>query len=262
VLDVGGIGLVDVGMVVRLPESARKDLVKLLLAVSEGRGEEAARVLIGMGEQLDDFDERRYVSDIADVVERNHRAVMDELDAGAVMMELTRTSVAAGLRPPATLSLVGKTLLDLDHVARALAPDYRPIDAVRDHTAKILKSSMTSSPGSVIGAMMDAKEFAEQLPSRVNRVMDAVARGQFELKVNAFDETQMLTGLHRVANRIVTGLVLSALLIGAALMLQVKSSWRILGYPGIAMVVFALAAIGGAWLLISIMVSDRKIRRR
>jgi predicted unusual protein kinase regulating ubiquinone biosynthesis (AarF/ABC1/UbiB family) len=177
-------------------------------------------------------------------------------------MELTRTSVAAGLRPPATLSLVGKTLLDLDHVARALAPEYRPMDAVKDHTAEILKASMTSTPGSILGAVMDAKDFAEQLPNRVNRVMDAVARGQFELKVNAFDETEMLTGLHRVANRVVTGLIIAALIIGAAMMLQVKSSWQILGYPGIAMVVFALAALGGVWLVVSIVASDRRVRRR
>ncbi|MFL6237921.1 MAG: ABC1 kinase family protein, partial [Actinomycetes bacterium] len=192
------LGLIDAGMVVRLPDSTRKDLVKLLLAVSEGRGEDAARVLIGMGERLNDFDERHFVSEIAAVVERNHRAILEDIDSGAVVMELTRASVALGLRPPSTLSLVGKTLLDLDHVTRTLAPDYRPVDAVRTHIAQILKTSMSSSPGSLLGAVMDAKDFAEQLPSRLNRVMDSVARGQFELQVKAFDETEMLTGLHRI----------------------------------------------------------------
>jgi ABC-type polysaccharide/polyol phosphate export permease len=109
---------------------------------------------------------------------------------------------------------------------------------------------------------MDAKDFAEQLPSRLNRVMDAVARGQFELQVKAFDETAMLTGLHRVANRIVTGLIIAALIIGAAMMLQVDSSWQVLGYPGLAVVVFGLAALGGVWLVLSIIASDRKVRRR
>ena len=262
ILDDHRLGLVDVGMVVRLPESSRKDLLKLLLAVSEGRGEDAAGVLIDMGEPLKDFDERRFTSEIADVVERNHRAILRDVDSGAVMMELTRTSVATGLRPPSTLSLVGKTMLDLDHVTRTLAPDYAPIDAVRTHLAQIVKTSMTSSPGSLLGAVMDAKDFAEQLPSRVNRVMDAVARGQFELQVKAFDETEMLSGLHRIANRIVTGLILAALIIGAAMMLQVDSSWKILGYPGLAIVCFAMAAVGGVVLVGSIISSDRKVRRR
>jgi predicted unusual protein kinase regulating ubiquinone biosynthesis (AarF/ABC1/UbiB family) len=262
VLDVGGLGLIDVGMVARLPDSVRKDLVKLLLAISEGRGEDAARVVAAMGEPLDDFDERRFVAAVADVVERSHRAVLEEIDSGAVVLELTRASVAAGLRPPPWLALVGKTLLDLEHVARTLSPTFKPADVVRSRTAQIIKASMSLSPGSVLGALMEAKDFAEQLPVRVNRVMDAVARGQFELQVRAFDETEMLSGLHRVANRIVTGLVLSALIIGAAMLMRVDSSWQVLGYPGLAMVVFGLAALGGAGLLLSILASDRRVHRR
>ena len=49
---------------------------------------------------------------------------------------------------------------------------------------------------------------------------------------------------------------------GAAMMLQVDSSWKILGYPGLAVAVFGLAALGGLWLVISIIAADRKVRRR
>ncbi|MFL6239052.1 MAG: AarF/ABC1/UbiB kinase family protein, partial [Actinomycetes bacterium] len=62
--------------------------------------------------------------------------------------------------------------------------------------------------------------------------------------------------------RVVTGLIIAALIIGAAMMLQVDSSWKILGYPGLAMTVFGLAALGGLWLVISIVAADRKVRRR
>ena len=37
---------------------------------------------------------------------------------------------------------------------------------------------------------------------------------------------------------------------------------RIAGYPAVAFVCFLLAALGGAWLVISIAVADRRIRRR
>jgi predicted unusual protein kinase regulating ubiquinone biosynthesis (AarF/ABC1/UbiB family) len=262
VLNDDRLGLVDVGMVVRLPDSTRKHLVKLLLAISEGRGEDAAGVVVAMGEALEDFDERRFISEVADVVERSYRAVLEDIDSGAVVMELTRAAAASGLRPPPPLALVGKTLLELDHVARMLSPSFRPVDAVRSRSAEIVKAGMSFTPGSVLGAVMEAKDFAEQLPARVNRVMDAVARGQFELRVRAFDETEMLSGLHRVANRVVTGLVLSALIVGGAMLMQVHSSWQILGYPGIAMVVFGLAALGGVGLLMAIIASDRRVHRR
>jgi ubiquinone biosynthesis protein len=262
VLEDGRLGLVDVGMVLRLPDSVRKDLLRLLVAISEGHGEDAARVVIAMSEQLEGFDDRRFVADVADVVERNYRSPIGAMDAGTVVMELTRTAATTGLRPPATMAVVGKTLLEVDQVARGLDPDFRPADAVQSRTGQLIETGMSPSAGRLLGAAMEAKDFAEQLPSRVNRVMDALASGRFELRVRAIDENELLTGLHRMANRLATGLVLASLIIGASMMLRVHSSWQVLGYPGLAIVVFGLAALGGVALLVSIVVSDRGLRRR
>jgi hypothetical protein len=92
--------------------------------------------------------------------------------------------------------------------------------------------------------------------------MDALAGGRLELQIRAFDETEMLRGLHRMANRVATGVVLAALIIGAALLTNVDTSARVAGYPAVAFVCFILAAVGGAWLLLSIVVGDHKLRNR
>jgi esterase/lipase superfamily enzyme len=92
--------------------------------------------------------------------------------------------------------------------------------------------------------------------------MDALAEGRFEFKVDAFDEDAFLHGLHRVANRIATGVVLAALIIGAALLSGVKTSTKIGGYPAVAFVFFLAAALCGLYLVVSIFLSDRKIGKR
>ena len=71
-----------------------------------------------------------------------------------------------------------------------------------------------------------------------------------------------LQGLHRMANRVAIGLVLASLIIGAALLSRVHTDVTIGGYPAIALIFFVLAALGGFWLVVTIAVSDRKIRRR
>jgi hypothetical protein len=91
--------------------------------------------------------------------------------------------------------------------------------------------------------------------------MDAVADGQFQLKVDAIDEPQLLAVLQRLANRLASGLVLASLVVGAALMMQIPTSSTIFGYPSIAMVCFALAATGGVALLLSVILADRRIAR-
>ena len=73
-----------------------------------------------------------------------------------------------------------------------------------------------------------------------------------------FDETRVLNHFHRIANRLAIALVLSALIIGAALMMRVETQFTILGYPGLAMLFFLLAAACGLLLVVSIFLSDRR----
>jgi ubiquinone biosynthesis protein len=54
------------------------------------------------------------------------------------------------------------------------------------------------------------------------------------------------------------GLILASLIVGAALLMRVETTFRILGYPGLAIVCFLAAAGGGVWLVMQIVMADRK----
>jgi ABC-type polysaccharide/polyol phosphate export permease len=69
-------------------------------------------------------------------------------------------------------------------------------------------------------------------------------------------------GLQKVANRIATGLVVAALIVSAAMLMQVPTSFTIFGYPGFAMVLFLAAAAFGVVLVLSIVRTDYRDRER
>ena len=92
--------------------------------------------------------------------------------------------------------------------------------------------------------------------------MDAVADKELEIKVRATDATGMIEGMQKIANRVTTGLVLAALIIGAALLMRVETTWRLFGYPGLAMLFFLAAGAGGFWLVISTFINDHRSRKR
>jgi predicted unusual protein kinase regulating ubiquinone biosynthesis (AarF/ABC1/UbiB family) len=258
----GRLGLVDVGMVARITPEMRDRLLQLLLALGERRGDAVARIAADMSQPMDGCDMHRFTADVADLVDRTAAGTLREIDAGRVVLELLRTCGAAGLRPPAELSMVGKALLNLDMVARVLDPEVAPIEIVRERAVDLARSGVTPSLSGILNAAIEARDFAENLPGRVNRAMDALASGRFELRIDAFDETAFLQGLHRMANRVAIGVVLAAMIIGAALLSRVHTTARIAGYPAVAFVLFLMAAIGGAWLVVTIALSDRRIRRR
>jgi ubiquinone biosynthesis protein len=253
------IALVDLGMVARVPGLMRKKLIKLLLALSDGNGKEAADAAVSLGRPLEDFDGEGFCARASDLVERNQGATVGELDAGSMVMELMRISGDHGLRLPAELSMLGKALLNLDQVARELDPEFDPSEAIRRHTDNILESQMRPSSGSAFATLLEARDFVEQLPGRVNKVMDAMAEGTFHLDVHAFDEAELMRGFQKLANRLVMGLVLAALIVGAAMLVRVDTASKLFGYPTLAIVCFLVAATCGFTLLLSILRADRKV---
>jgi hypothetical protein len=104
--------------------------------------------------------------------------------------------------------------------------------------------------------MLEVREFAERLPARVNRILDAVAGNDLKVKVEVIDQGSIIDGLQKVANRIALGVVLAALIIGAAMLMRVETRFTIFGYPGLAMLLFLAAAGGGFWMAWTIVAGD------
>jgi ubiquinone biosynthesis protein len=118
------------------------------------------------------------------------------------------------------------------------------------------------TPSAAFSSLLEAKNFAERLPGRINRILDSLANQELKVRVELIDEGSVLEGLQKVANRITLGLILAAMIIGAAMLMRVETSFRILGYPGLAMLFFLLAAFGAAWMALGIIRGDHSHTRR
>ena len=259
------IALIDLGMIGRISSTTQEQLFKLILAIGEGRGDDAAEILIALGERHEDFNESDMRRAIADLIGRFHRLTMREMNVGRVMLEMSRSSSEHGLKMPPELALLGKTLLHLDEVGRVLDPEFDVNASLRRNASSVMRRRMLKSatPANVFSAAMDVREFAERLPGRVNRILDALAANDLRFKVEVIDQGSIIDGLQKVANRIALGLVLAALIVGAAMLMRVPTSLTIFGYPWIAMLLFLAAAAGGFWMAWTILAGDvRKTRTR
>jgi predicted unusual protein kinase regulating ubiquinone biosynthesis (AarF/ABC1/UbiB family) len=260
----GRVGLIDLGMVGRVAPRMRDALFRLILAIGEGRGDDAADRALAIGERRDEFDEGEFRRRIGDVVSEFEEARLGDVEIGRAVIAVSRAAAETGVRVPSELTMLGKTLWNLDEIGRSLDPEFDPTAAIRREAAGLLRRRLSQrfTPGHVASALMDAKELAQELPGRVNAVLDVLAKNALRLKVDAFDEVALIEGLQKIANRIAMGVVLAALIVGAAIVMQIPTRWTILGYPAIAMALFAGAALGGIALITSIVTTDRKRRRK
>ncbi len=264
VTDDDRIALLDLGMVGRITRTFQDNLLRLMLAISEGRGEMAAEAAIRMGEAKEGFERESFERRITDLVAENSDAILSRQNAGKVTLEIAKISADCWFRLPPEFTMIAKALLNLDRVVYTLDPNFDPNSIIRERANEILQRNIAKSlaPTSLLSGVVDLKEFAEKLPVRVNRILDTIGDNQLRFKVDAIDEKVVLEGLQKVANRITLGLVVAALIVGAAMLMRVETSFRIFGYPGLAMIFFLMAAAAGLGLAFSILFYDEKRRKK
>ena len=253
------VALLDLGMVGHLAPTMQEQLLKLLAAVTEGQADEVAELVVRVGTRQEDFDAQLFRRRITDLVAEQRGLPLKQLQVGRVLLELVSMASSAGIHAPPELALLGKTLLNVDLVVRSLAPDLDVTESIRGQLVTMARRRMwrTATPGSAFRTLSESREFLSQLPARLNRILDTVANNELRVNVDAIDETELIKGFQKIANRIAGGLLVAALIIGAAMMMQIPTRFTVFGYPGLAMIFFLLAAAGGVWMLWTILSSDR-----
>ena len=253
------IALLDLGMVGRIMPRLQEDLLQLLITISEGHGEDASQIAIKIGQPRREFDQTEFTRRISEIVAQQKTATVEEMQVGRLVLEVTRCAAESQIRVPPELTMLGKTLLNLDQVGRALAPQFDPNASIRRNTAEILRQRVvkTLSPGNLFSGVLEVRDLLQRLPARLNRFFDALANNEFKVSVDAIDERTLIVGFQKIANRITVGLIIAALIVGAALLMRVETSFRIWGYPGLAIIFFICAAGAGIVLLLNILFYDK-----
>ncbi len=264
ITDDGQVALLDLGMVGHTTPAMQDNLLKLLIAISENNSEHAADVVIRISQTADDFKAVEFRRRLGQLLALRQDQGLQNLNVGQAILEVTMNAADNGLFVPSELTLLGKTLLQLDEVGKILDPAFDPNASIRRNVSELMTRRMKkqATQGSALSALLEMKDFVGGLPSRVNRVMDTFTNGELEVKVRAVDAKVVMEGFQKIANRITAGIVLASLIMGASTLMQIQTNFHIFGYPGLAILCFLAAAAGGFWLVINIFVQDHRGRKK
>ena len=261
--DEGQIALLDLGMVGHLAPEMQEHLLQLMIAVTEKKAEDAADVVLQISEKTDEFDPTSCRRRLTQLVTARQENSLEVEGVGMAILDMGRRAQECGLLVPSELTLLGKTLLQLDEVGRLLDPTFDPAAAVGRNLDDLMSKRIRGGVdrGSVFNSILDLKGFLGRLPRQLNRALDSVTKTGLEVQVRTPDARSIMDGLQKIANRVTAGVILAALIVGASLLMRVETRFQLFGYPGLAMLCFLGAAGGGVWLLLSIFLQDRRTRR-
>lgn len=257
------LALLDFGMVAHVPPRQRERLLKLVLAAVDGRGEDVASEAMAMSARLERFDEARYVHEVSQLVARY--AVRSErlgLSEGRLLLELARIGTDCSLRMPPATTLLGKTMLNLEAVCGALDPELDVKAVVEGHTYGLMRKRLRASlsPRHLGMEALETQQILRGAPRKVADILSLIADNKLRVQLGGLEESHLMESLQKIANRISTGVITASLVVGAAMLARVETPHTLFGYPAFALILFVLAATLGVTLVVSALLSDRKVR--
>ena len=255
----GRLALFDLGMVAHVTPKLRDQLLKLLVAAIDGRGEAVAQECLAISTRLESFEETRFTREIGQASAR-YAAHSGRRGGGegALVLQVVEIATRCGVRTPPELSVLGRALLNLESVCRLLDPAFEPKPVVEGHLQGLMAERMKQGFSlQALGAdLLELQSLVREAPAKVGNVLNLLAENRLQLKLTGLEESRLLENLQKIANRITAGLVTAALIVASALLAD-GGGTRLFGVA-LAEALFLVAAGLGVVLVASALWGDRR----
>lgn len=216
------IGLLDFGMVGRIDDSLREEIENMLMAIINRDDSMLTSVIMRVGDVPSDLDESSLRMDLAEFVSHYGNQPIAQLDLAGALNEMVEIIHRFKIMLPAQIGMLLKTLIMLEGTARTISPKFSLMDVMRPFQRKMMRRRF--SPKRRIQklrrVMLELEQLAEVLPRRIGDILSQIQSGKFDVHLDH-------RGLEPSVNRLVLGMLASALFLGSSLLLSQKV-WPVL----------------------------------
>lgn len=255
------IAFIDFGMVGRVNEQRRGELVRLLLGLVKQRPAHVTEVLLDWADDGTRNDEE-LSGEIESFVEQYRGVPLKELRVGEMLNDAVKILRQHRLSMPSDLALLVKAFVSLEAMGRDLDPEFD----IAGQATPILERLMREryAPLRMLRRGLDTTgelfELATHLPRDLGRLLRLARRGRVEVHVDVQSLRRVGNQLDRAANRLTIGIVIAALIIGSSIVMTVPGGPSLFGLPLFGLVGFLVTFVGGVGLLLSIRRANREDR--
>lgn len=253
------LAMLDFGMVGRLSEARRNQIVDLLAAMAKKDDNALLDVLM---EWVGDasVDEDKLANDVNELVANYEDVQLKDLRFGVLLGELTAIVREHSLVLPADLTLLFKAFITLEGLGRQLDPEFHMVDHLGPFVRRVITDRYSPE-----GLQKRAKQHLKDLyslvtglPRDVARLLKEARRGRFKIDLDLKRLDHFGHQLDRSTNRLTMGILTASLVIGSSIVMTVHGGPTIFGLPLFGLVGFLLAFINSIWIIFSIWRSEKE----
>jgi ubiquinone biosynthesis protein len=250
------IGLLDFGMVGRLDEKLREAIEDMLASIITQDAQQLTSLVMRLGAVPPGLDEPGLSVDLSEFVVHYANLPVDSFDLGGALTEMIEIVQRYRIALPAPLAMLIKVLVMLEGTVRMLQPSFSLMELIEPYQQKMLRRRL--SPARQMRKMRriysEVELLAEVLPRRLRDILQQVESGKFDVHLDH-------RGLEPSVNRLVLGMMTSALFLGSSLLVS-QGVWPIFGVSVPGTLGMLLSAFLGWRLHRAITKSGRLDRRK
>jgi ubiquinone biosynthesis protein len=241
----GTVCLLDFGIVGRVSRERLAGLGSMLLAVMEEDGEVLLDEGIALGFIAADLDRQAVQHELDELLAEYLGLPLREISLGYILGTLFEMGRRHRLKLHSNLALLGKTMITIEAVIRALDPDFALVEEARGAVARLVRSRL--APNALLKAgWRSTRQFyhlARRLPQRLDRILQYVEEGRVRVELMPGTEAHVLQQWERTWHRGIRGAMVCALIIGGSLLIQGHIGPLIKGLSVVGLLGYGLAVL-------------------
>ena len=251
--------MLDYGMVGRLGQDLKDQLIDLLQALLNRDVDRIISQLLYSGELTDDSDMKNLRRDLHDFIEDYYDIVLQDIKVGKLLTEFIEILTHHRIHFPADFMILAKALVIMEGVGRQLDPEFNMINHMRPYVNKLVferfsPKNISEQAGRIVQAY---GSLAKNLPQDIKEFVNRLNRNQFKIDLEHRGLEKLVTDLDRSSNRVSFAVVIGSLIVGSSLVMQIDKGPMILGFPLLGLLGYSIAGFLGLWLAIGILRSGR-----
>ena len=247
------LAFIDFGMVGRLTEERREQVVSLLYGMINHLPTKVAEILEDWSDNIY-TDEQVLTVDIEAFVDQYSSLALKDLSLTAMMSDLMALLRDHKLMLPADLALLIKAYITLDGLGRHLNPDFNTLVFAAPYIQKIMMERYKPEAIAKRGwrNLISVSDLLSSLPKDLRKLLRASRKGAIQVDITVRRLDHYVNNIDNAISRLTMGIVTAALIIGSSIIMTVTGGPELFGLPAFGFLGYMFATIGGVWLLLSI----------
>ncbi len=251
------LGAMDFGMVGYVSKADRLNIIQAYAYIEKGDAMGLVRHLERMGAITAKVDLQELERDIDRMMNENRGMPFKYIKTQRLLEDAMQIASRYRITLPPDLWLLFKTVMMMDGLARKLAPDFDIFAAFTPHVRQVLADMrMPWVWGPTLLDDLESLAFAmKDIPSIAQGFLHDLLHGEAPFSFDIGANKQTLDRLDRLGTRISLSLLISAFILGLALLLPLSTGNR---FAEILVIIGFVAAFAlGVWLVFSILRSGK-----